>query len=1022
MACLTCIWRLKIALISPTKKGDDVSVRQSISKLSSYKLGPTSSPKYAGITLTDLTASRLVYSTADKALASVANLASWVAGTANQITVTDDSDGTITLSIPAAAYIATSLDLGHATDTTITRSAAGTIAVQGVDVAMVGAAPSAHTHNGDTLQLDGVNSDGGAFAFNTTGTVTFNQTIAGALTGNVTGDCTGSSGSCTGNSATVTNATLTTALTVNTGTLTLTANVANTSVLTIGAGASSISGANTGDQTTMAGISDSKADFNTACSDGTFIFTGDAPTSHASSHAVSGADTVFPADPGSDKFLMWDDDPGALVWADAAAGNVTKVGNPADSQIGVWTGDGTIEGAATLTYDGSNLQLTGDIGSTGTRITKGWFTDLQVTNAIAGAVTGNAGTVTNATFTTALTVNTGTLTLTANVANNSVLTIGAGAVSVSGANTGDQTTLSGISDTKANFSTACSDGTFLFTGDAPTSHASSHAVSGGDTIFPADPGADRYLIWDDDPGQLAWAECSGGVAAHVMLDGSVHTDSVADGVTRGSLIYGNSTPKWDELVVATGFLRGVAAGDCGWLSYSDTMAALSATAGSAFSFNSQNLTSVGTISSGHIGVGVGATSSISIYSVDTYTDTDNSSRTSIYFTLDSQKTSAAYTNVSRSFWGVARVGASNTQNWTAELGLRCIEAEVQTVASSTGTITGMTCFYGKGTIVNAATVTNYYGMYLANPSVTNSKLTNNYGLYIPNQSGGATLNYAIYTNDGAVRIGGDLQVPIGTVSATAFSGPLTGNVTGDCTGSSGSCTGLAATATALATARTIGGVSFDGTAAITVASATGGFAVTGGNLTLDTNDIAVNTDKFTVDGATGNTLVAGTFESTGIATLADASVTKTTAAPGADAQIANKKYVDDEDAKIGFVDRGDPTSVDWDESSSGTGNDHLTEDGTWNDLDCSSIVPAGAVAISFFLSIQDDTASSLIMMRKNGNSNTFAIKQMRTQVANVRNPGEMTIACDSNRVVEYLASNTAWSDIDITITGWWLNA
>jgi len=61
-----------------------------------------------------------------------------------------------------------------------------------------------------------------------------------------------------------------------------------------------------------------------------------------------------------------------------------------------------------------------------------------------------------------------------------------------------------------------------------------------------------------------------------------------------------------------------------------------------------------------------------------------------------------------------------------------------------------------------------------------------------------------------------------------------------------------------------------------------------------TSDITINTDKFTVAGATGNTSIAGTFESTGIATLADASVTKTTGAPTADAQIANKKYVDDQ--------------------------------------------------------------------------------------------------------------------------------
>ena len=53
-----------------------------------------------------------------------------------------------------------------------------------------------------------------------------------------------------------------------------------------------------------------------------------------------------------------------------------------------------------------------------------------------------------------------------------------------------------------------------------------------------------------------------------------------------------------------------------------------------------------------------------------------------------------------------------------------------------------------------------------------------------------------------------------TVTATGFVGPLTGNVTGNVSGSAGSATGNAATATALANARTIGGVSFDGTANI----------------------------------------------------------------------------------------------------------------------------------------------------------------------------------------------------------------
>jgi hypothetical protein len=47
-----------------------------------------------------LTASRLVSADGSKQLASVATLSSWVAGTSNQITVSDDGDGSITLSTP----------------------------------------------------------------------------------------------------------------------------------------------------------------------------------------------------------------------------------------------------------------------------------------------------------------------------------------------------------------------------------------------------------------------------------------------------------------------------------------------------------------------------------------------------------------------------------------------------------------------------------------------------------------------------------------------------------------------------------------------------------------------------------------------------------------------------------------------------------------------------------------------------------------------------------------------------------
>jgi len=115
----------------------------------------------------------------------------------------------------------------------------------------------------------------------------------------------------------------------------------------------------------------------------------------SSGGSPEGTAVLSTGEEGATKFLREDGD-GTCSWqVPAGAGDVSKVGTPANSQVGVWTGDGTIEGAASLTYDGSNLQLTGDIGSTGTKITKGWFTDLVSTNAVAADITGNAATVTS---------------------------------------------------------------------------------------------------------------------------------------------------------------------------------------------------------------------------------------------------------------------------------------------------------------------------------------------------------------------------------------------------------------------------------------------------------------------------------------------------------------------------------------------------------------------------------------------------------------------------------------------------
>lgn len=57
------------------------------------------------LTLSGLTASRLMATNAGKTAASVSDLTSWVAGTANQITSTSDGDGSLTLSLPSAVTL-----------------------------------------------------------------------------------------------------------------------------------------------------------------------------------------------------------------------------------------------------------------------------------------------------------------------------------------------------------------------------------------------------------------------------------------------------------------------------------------------------------------------------------------------------------------------------------------------------------------------------------------------------------------------------------------------------------------------------------------------------------------------------------------------------------------------------------------------------------------------------------------------------------------------------------------------------
>ena len=64
------------------------------------------------------------------------------------------------------------------------------------------------------------------------------------------------------------------------------------------------------------------------------------------------------------------------------------------------------------------------------------------------------------------------------------------------------------------------------------------------------------------------------------------------------------------------------------------------------------------------------------------------------------------------------------------------------------------------------TTTNSYGLYIDDAAKgAGQTITNQYGLYIASQAQGGTLNYAIYTNSGAVHFGGNTDIS-GTFTAT----------------------------------------------------------------------------------------------------------------------------------------------------------------------------------------------------------------------------------------------------------------
>ena len=113
-----------------------------------------------------------------------------------------------------------------------------------------------------------------------------------------------------------------------------------------------------------------------------------------------------------------------------------------------------------------------------------------------------------------------------------------------------------------------------------------------------------------------------------------------------------------------------------------------------------------------------------------------------------------------------------------------------------------------------------------------------------------------------------------------------------------------------------------------------------------------------------------------------------------------------------YVDRGDPAAADKVKAN-------LTCDSTWRDWDLSGIVPAGASAVLIRVYMQRDDAAGSLLLRKKGNSNSFNVGGVTHGEAGTINWGEITVACNANRVIQYFGIGATWTALNLTVAGWW---
>lgn len=535
------------------------------------------------------------------------------------------------------------------------------------------------------------------------------------------------------------------------------------------------------------------------------------------------------------------------------------------------------------------------IGATGARLTKLWATDITVTNAIAGSITGNAATVTtNANLT-------GDITSVGNAT-----TIGAGKVTEAMQVLADNTTQN-FSTTKHGYvpkgtnigSFLKDDGTWAAIPGGNVGTVTNVASADG-SITVTNPASTPDLSVVKAP-ILSTARTIGGVS----FNGSANI-TVASATGGFAISGGNLTMATNKI---TGLGDPTSAQDAATKAYVDSVAQGLSAKPSAVVTTTAALPA-NTYANGTSGLGATLTASATgVLTIDGYATALNDyilvknevagANNGLYKCTTAGAVGVAYVltraiemDVSTEYVGAFIFIEQGTVNVSS--GWVCTNTTAPTVGTTAITFTqfsgageitagnglsksGNTLTIDTAITVDKTTVQTLTNKTLTSPTLTtpvlgtptSGTLTNCTGL--PVSSGisglGTGVATALAVNVGSagafITFNGDAGTPSALVGT---------NISG--TGASFT----AGKATILATARTIGGTSFDGSGNITVATATGGFTVSGGNLALGTNSITMS-GSIGVTGTRVTKLWATDVESTNMPTVGGTAILTSLTAP-----------------------------------------------------------------------------------------------------------------------------------------------